>query len=148
MSVWKFAFKFSGAGGSTLFAIFTIFRWGAFVQIRMKHEWGTNWLEVPIKVEILARYLSASFSLFPIAIFPWQLLKFIKVQENRLVPQSLYMHGKPALSSQQVLLASDMWLYECSSAWRQNQRGGLTIATSQHPWIWLGQFDFQHLLSQ
>ena len=60
---------------------------GAFVQIRMKHEWGTNWLEVPIKIEISAEIPECSIFTFPddhLSLAPSE--SFIKVQENRLVP--------------------------------------------------------------
>ena len=83
----SFEFHVSGAGGAMLFVIFTIFRRGAFVQIRMKHEWGTNWLEVPIKIEISAEIPECSIFTFPdhhLSLAPSE--SFIKVQENRLVP--------------------------------------------------------------
>ena len=57
------------------------------VQIKVKHEWGTNWFELPIKLEISLRdtwvlrsHFSQRQSHFGSC---W---RFIKVQENRLVP--------------------------------------------------------------
>ena len=121
---------------------------GAFVQIRMKHEWGTNWLEVPIKIEILAEIPKCSvfhFSRSPSLLATSE--SFIRVQENRLVPcqiltrKSLHRVHRlgnltslcpnlciclESLSSPAILESKSFWLLicECSSVWCQNEWPG------------------------